>query len=122
MTHREHESMCKSIKCARIHLKNLCKKVLQSQEIILSEEEEIRESQNLVSIILTRNEDPLSQFLLPFINRTVDPPVLQAMAKLLLLLASNCEISCIVPCRYHYHILQTCAAVENNMSMPQTFD
>ena len=45
----------------------------------------------------------------------MDPPVLQAMAKLLLLLASDCEISCIVPYRYHHHILQTCAAVKNNM-------
>ena len=54
-----------------------------------------------------------------FINRTEDPQVTQAMANLLLLLSGDAAISTVVPFRYHYHIIQTCATLRNNLDIQQ---
>ena len=70
-------------------------------------------TENLISVIESRNERPLEQFLIDFINRTEDPDVIQAMAKLLSLLVGDAALSSVVPFRYHQHLLQTCAAIRN---------
>ena len=119
MSFVEYRSICSSVKDARLHLKYLCGKVLQRNETQLDLAVEMRETENLISVITARREKTLEDFLMAFINRTQDAHVTQAMANLLLLLAGDAAISTVVPFRYHYHILQTCASLRNDLNVQQ---
>ena len=72
------------------------------------------EGENLISVIKSRDEKQLEDFLLAFINRSEDPHVIQAMAKLLSLLIGDATMSSVVPFTYHQHLLETCAAIRHN--------
>ena len=72
---------------------------------------EERATENLISVVKRRNEKKLEKFIMVFISRSQQPPVLQAMAKLLLLLCGDAPISAVVPIKYHQLILGTCDAV-----------
>ena len=73
------------------------------------------ETENLKQVVKSRKEKPLEDFIMAFINRTQNPTVTQSMAHLLLLLAGDVAISSVVPFTYHYKILQTCAALRNDL-------
>ena len=117
MTQEEHKKMCKAVKEARVHLRYLCQKILQKTEICIDQITENRATEDLKDIVKTRNEKPLEDFILAFINRSENPAVTQAMAHLLVLLMGGATISAVVPFNYHYHILETCAAIRNNIDI-----
>ena len=115
MTKDHHSYLCKLTRTARIHLKYLCDKTLQRDNLtLLHETAELRSTDHLISIIKSQNEQRLEEFLIAFIHRTENVMVTHAMAKLLSLLAGDAPISAVVPFRHHPHILETCAAIRNN--------
>ena len=116
MSHEEHRHACAKVRGARIHLKYICEKTLQKCKHILDFQREQMENENLISVITSRNQQPLDSFLLAFVNRTVDPSLVQTMAKLLLLLIGDAAMSSVLPFAYCKHILETCSAVRNNVN------
>ena len=117
MSCEEHRELCKVTKNARLHLKYLCEKTLQKNQVYLDQMEEYRSTENLIQIVKSRREKQLEDFILAFINRTENPIVTQSVAHLLLLLVGDAAISTVVPFAYHYHILQTCAAIRNDVDI-----
>ena len=115
MTQQQHREVCNQIKDARIHLKYLCDKALQRNENVIDHVTELRVTENLTSVIKVRRERPLEDFFLAFIYRSEDQQITHAMAHLLLLLVGDAAISSVVPFTYHYDILQTYAAIRNNV-------
>ena len=105
----QHTQACQITRHARNHLKYLCEKTLQKTSLSpLEPATEHIAMENLTSVIESRNERPLEQFLIAFINRTEDPDIIEAMAKLLSLLVGDAALTSVVPFRYHQHVLQTC--------------
>ena len=115
MTIEEHKKVCKAVK--EVHMRYLCQKTLQKTEICIDQITENRATEDLKDIVKTRNEKPLDDFILAFINRSKNPAVTQAMAHLLLLFMGDATISAVVPFNYHYHILETCAAIRNDIDI-----
>ena len=70
----------------------------------------------MISVITSRSQQPLDNLLLAFVNRTGDPSLVQAMAKLILLLIGDAAMSSVLAFTYHKHILETCSAVRNNVN------
>ena len=114
LTNQQHKDICTLVKAARVHLKYLCQKALQKNEVHLDNVTEQRSTDNLKTVIKSQKQKRLEDFLLAFINRTEDAQVTQSIANLLLLLCGDATISSVVPFNYHKHILQTCAAIRNN--------
>ena len=56
----------------------------------------------------------MEDFLLTFINRSEDPPIIQAMAELLSLFMGDATMSSVVLFTYHQHLLETCVAIRLN--------
>ena len=92
-------------------------KALQENDVCMDQLAEQRETENLIQLVKYKQHKPLEDFLLAFINRSENPAVTQPIAHFLLLLAGNAAISTTVPFMYHYHILQTCAAITNNVDI-----
>ena len=112
MSHEQHREACHLTRCTRIHLKYLCDKTLQKHGLqCMDPQAEQTATANLILLIQSRNQKQLEEFLLAFIRRTVDPPVIQVMAKVLSLLVGDAAVSSVVPFRY---VLETCAAIRNN--------
>ena len=102
MSTEQHKQACSITRSARVHLRYICDKTLQKNgfELLGPHREEV-EKENLISMIKSRGEKQLKDFLLAFINRNEDPPVIQAMAKLLSLLMGDVTMSSVIPFMYH---------------------
>ena len=112
--------MCNRIKDARVYLKYLCTKTLQRNENNLDLITEERKRENLLQVLNSRTgrtEEAMKDFMIAFINRTEDQSITHSMANLLLLLTGDAAISTVVPFTYHYHILQTCSAIRNEIGI-----
>ena len=93
-------------------MKYLYDKVLQDDKFIpLDDATEETETGILVELIHGKSEEALKEFLLAFIRRTQDPPLVQSMAKLIQLLVGDAPISSVVPFMYHHHHLDICSSV-----------
>ena len=51
MSHHQHREMCKVTKEARVHLKYLCEKALQKNDVCMDQLAEQRETENLIQIV-----------------------------------------------------------------------
>ena len=118
MSTEQHKQACLITRSARVHLRYICDKTLQKNgfELLDPHREEV-EKKNLISVIKSRGEKQLEDFLLAFINRSEDPPVIQAMDKLLSLFMGDAIMSSVVPFTYHQHLLETCAAIRLNSAL-----
>ena len=117
MSHQQHREICKVTKLARVHLKYLCEKALQKNNVSMDQLAEQRETENLIQLVESKQHKPLEDFLMAFINRNENPALTQFISHFLLLLAGDAAIFTTVPFTYHYHILQTCAAIKNNVDI-----
>ena len=118
MSTDQHKYLCSKVGAARVHLKYICDKSLRKIGLsILDVQVEGMEKDTLISIMKSRKQKPLEDFLLAFINRSQDAPVIQAMAKLLSLLVGDAAMSAVLPFRFHKHILKTCGAIKNNLNV-----
>ena len=111
----QHKQACSITRSARVHLRYVCDQALQKNgfELLDPHQEEV-EKENLLSVIKSSGEKQLEDFLLAFINRSEDPPVIQAIAKLLSPVMGDATMSSAVPFTYHQHLLETCVAIRLN--------
>ena len=79
---------------------------------------EQRATDNLISVIKSKKEKCLEDFMMAFINRTETSQVTQVMGHLLHLLSGYAAMSSVVPFKFHKKILQTCGAIRNNVHVP----
>ena len=80
---------------------------------------EQRATDNLISVIKSKKEKRLEDFMMAFINGTETPQVTQAMGHLLHLLSGDAAMSSVVPFKFHKKILQTCGAIRNDVHVPE---
>ena len=85
MSHQQHREMCKVTKEARVHLKYLCEKALQKNDVCMDQLAEQRKTENLIQLVKSKQHKPLENFLLAFINRSENLAVTQSIAHFLLL-------------------------------------
>ena len=111
--------MCNLVKSSRIHLKYLCEKNLQKIEIHMDPCTEQRATDNLISVIKSKKEKHLQDFMMAFINRTETSQETQAMGHLLHLLSGGAAMSSLVPFKFHKKILHTCGAIRNDVHVPE---
>ena len=114
MTTEQHRNLCQITRSSHLHLKYLCRKVLQEDNLTqLDEVTEETETRILVDVIKAKKQKSLEDFLLTLIWRTQEADLIQSMAKLTLLLVGDAPISSVTPFRYHKHLLDICSCVIN---------
>ena len=114
MTCNEHRNLCGIIWRAHLHVKYLCDKVVTGWQVYSSGWCNWRNRERDFSWTCSwKSEEALKEFLLVFLRRTQDPPLVQSMAKLIQLLVGDAPISSVVPFMYHHHLLDICSSVIN---------
>jgi hypothetical protein len=100
-------------KVARYHLRYLCKrhlKKLKGREVVSDELLQDRTA-HMFAILEERQEPDQLQFIKSFVDQTVGPKILDAMAKLLYLLSSDAAISSVLPFPCHDLIYEICGVM-----------
>ena len=107
-----YSERCKRVKRARQYLLLLVRSALEGLPLADNDQAAMQERRNFIDVCNESCQESIFNFLVMFINREEDPPLIQAAARVLSLFATNDDaLSSVLPFRFHQDILTTCQTV-----------